>query len=339
MIRTISVDQAPQGWDVLIGPRLLDCAGERLAPLTPSGRIAVVTDRDVADHHGERLAAALEAGGLAVDLAVAPPGVSPQSWTPDFEAGAGDLVALFGGGAVEALAPAIAPTLARGASLVRIPTTLRSQVACVIDHGGPPARMVLADLDVLATLAPPQVRAGWAEALKYALAADPRLASWIEASLGEILALKTPALGHLVGGCIQIGMEVIGTPARRDAVADLGRAFARVLRAEAGEAHLGAAEATALGCAIAYRISVALGLCPVDDAERATWNLAAVQLPVRLEEVEGGPFAADRLIAALRAPDGGLHLVLVRGIGKAFLAADVDPDILHDCLIAEGTLP
>jgi 3-dehydroquinate synthase len=53
--------------------------------------------------------------------------------------------------------------------------------------------------------------------------------------------------------------------------------------------------------------------------------------------------SADRLLALMRqdkkAEGGGLTLILVRGVGRAFVATDVDPARLREFLISEGALP
>ena len=40
-----------------------------------------------------------------------------------------------------------------------------------------------------------------------------------------------------------------------------------------------------------------------------------------------------------KAEAGRLSLILVRGVGRAFRATDVDPGRLRDFLISEGALP
>ena len=61
MIRTVPVGLGERAYDVVIGPGLIDRAGERIAPvLGKRKRVAIVTDTIVGEHHGERLAASLE---------------------------------------------------------------------------------------------------------------------------------------------------------------------------------------------------------------------------------------------------------------------------------------
>ena len=315
MIRTVAVGAGAGAYEVLIGPRLLDRAGDRLAPLAPGGRIAVLTEPNVADHHGERLAAALEAGGLSVELLVG-------DVAPTLELGAGNLVAVFGGGRLAAQETRLAGPLASGAALVRIPTTLRSQVRCAGARDGR-TRAVLADLDVLATLPPEATRAGYAEILRVALAADARLFNWLEAHGQCVRQLKAPELAHAVAACVEA--HAAGRPGL-----DLGRAFADALHAQG----VPEAEALSVGLALTFRLSVVLGLCSPDAAERATWNIAAAGLPVRLEELAEVEFTAASLAGGLKG-----DLTLARGIGEAAPGQALDPAVLDDFLVAEGAVP
>lgn len=315
MIRTVAVGAGASAYEVLIGPRLLDRAGDRLAPLAPRGRIAVITEPNVADHHGERLAAALEAGGLSVELLVG-------DAAPTLDLGEGDLVALFGGGRLAGPEARIDAALAAGAALVRFPTTLRAQVRCAGVQDGR-TRAVLADLDVLATLPPEATRAGYAEIIRVGLAADARLFNWLEAHGQCVRQLKAPELAHAVAAGVEA--QAAGRPGL-----DLGRAFAEVLQAHGASE----AEALSVGLALTFRLSVVLGLCSPDTAERATWNIAAAGLPVRLEELGRGDLSARALGEGLRG-----EVTLARGVGEAAPAQTVDPATISAFLAAEGAVP
>ena len=64
---------------------------------------------------------------------------------------------------------------------------------------------------------------------------------------------------------------------------------------------------------------------------------------MRLADVAGGPFSADRLIAHMvqdkKAEGGRLTLVLARALGEAFVAKNVDAGPLRQFLIQEGATP
>jgi 3-dehydroquinate synthase len=369
MSRSIAVGLGARAYEVLIGPGLLDRAGPLLAPFLPRRRTVIVTDAHVAQHHGERLAAALESGGIAVDMIVLPPGEGSKSFEGlaslsdqllALELDRGDVITAFGGGVVGDLAGFAAAVYKRGIDFVQVPTTLLAQVDSSV--GGKTAidtprgknligafhqpRLVLADLDVLATLPPREVHAGYAEIIKYGLLGDAGFFAWLEQHGPDVTALRVGALAEAVARSVEIKAEIVAEDERergRRALLNLGHTFAHALEAETGYGEtLLHGEAVGAGCALAFRFSAALGHCDPAEAARAERAIAAGGLPTRLDQIAGAPFAVDRLVAHMaqdkKAEAGRLTFVLARAIGDAFVAKGVDADAVRAFLIAEGAL-
>ncbi|MFN3513173.1 MAG: 3-dehydroquinate synthase [Phenylobacterium sp.] len=370
MIRTVRVGLQARGYDVLIGSGLLDQAGGRIAPLLKRGRTAVVSDTRVWALHGARLAASLEAAGVAVSPVLVPPGEQTKSWEGlaevcdrllALELDRGDLIVAFGGGVVGDLAGFAAAIYKRGIDFVQIPTTLLAQVDSSV--GGKTAidtprgknligafhqpRLVLADLDVLSTLSDREMRAGYAEVIKYGLLGDFEFFGWLEAHGPAVLARDPQALAHAVARSVEMKAEIVAEDekeAGRRALLNLGHTFGHALEAETGygEALLHG-EAVAAGSAIAFRFSASQGLCAGQDAARAEAAIAAAGLPTGLGAVADKPFAADALVRHMaqdkKAEGGKLTFVLARGLGETFVAKDVNPETVRRFLIAEGALP
>ena len=77
------------------------------------------------------------------------------------------------------------------------------------------------------------------------------------------------------------------------------------------------------------------------DAERAVRHLAAVGLPTHVRDVPAVQTNADALMALIaqdkKVRRGKLTFILVRGIGQAFVAPDVDPAEVRDFLAQKLT--
>ncbi|HEX4196859.1 MAG TPA: 3-dehydroquinate synthase [Caulobacteraceae bacterium] len=370
MSRAITVGLEGRAYEVVIGPGLIDAAGERVAPFLKNGRTAVVADETVAALHGERLMASLAAAGLKASLIAIPPGEGSKSFA-GLEAlldrllglglDRGDLIVAFGGGVVGDLAGFAAAIYKRGADFVQIPTTLLAQVDSSV--GGKTAidtphgknlvgafhqpRLVLADLDVLTTLPDREVRCGYAEVIKYGMLGDADFFAWLEADGAAVLAREPAALTQAIGRSVEMKAQIVEEDEReqgRRALLNLGHTFGHALETEVGFGDvLLHGEAVALGCAQAFRFSAAQGLCLPADAARVEAALAAAGLPVRLAQARNAPFEAAALIAHMaqdkKAQAGRLTLILARRIGEAFVARDVDPAALRDFLIEEGAAP
>ena len=199
----------------------------------------------------------------------------------------------------------------------------------------------------MATLPEREMRAGYAEVLKYGLLGDRDFFETLERDAGRVLAHDPAALAHAVAHSVAMKAEIVGEDAReagRRALLNLGHTFGHALEAETGFGEgLLHGEAVALGCAIAFRFSAAQGLCRPEDARRAEQAIAAAGLPILLDQAPGAPFSADRLIDHMRQDkksDGGaLVFVLAHGIAQAFVARGVDPAHVRDHLIKEGARP
>jgi 3-dehydroquinate synthase len=366
-MRTIPVGLGARSYDVLVGPGLIGRAGELMKPLLARGRTAVVCDATVERLHGAELKASLKAQGILSDWIVMPPGEGTKSWQGLAEVSdrllslgldRGDVITAFGGGVIGDLTGFAASIYKRGVDFIQIPTTLLAQVDSSV--GGKTAidtprgknligafhqpRLVLADLDVLGTLSDREMRAGYAEIIKYGLLGDFAFFEWLEAHGPAVLRRQPEALGHAVARSVEMKAEIVGADekeAAARALLNLGHTFGHALEAETGYGEtLLHGEGVAVGCAQAFRFSAALGHCTAQDAQRAEAAIAASGLPVRLSQVKGGPFAAERLIQHMgqdkKAEGGRLTFVLAKALGEAFVAKGVDAEAVRAFLISEG---
>jgi 3-dehydroquinate synthase len=369
-VRTIEVAGAGfRSYEVTIGEGLIAGAGTRLAPLLKSKRTAVVADETTARLFGPALEGSLESARIESSLIVVPPGEASKSFAGlervcdallALDLDRSDVIVALGGGVVGDLAGFAAAILKRGVDFVQVPTTLLAQVDSSV--GGKTAidtprgknligafwqpRLVLCDLGALDTLADRELRAGYAEVLKYGLLGDRAFFEWLEKAGAAVLAREPEQLGAAVARSVEMKAEIVGQDAResdRRALLNLGHTFGHALEAEAGFGDLLLhGEAVALGCCMAFRMSAALGLCSASDAKRVEDAAADAGLPTRLSEVRGGPFSAGKLLAHMRqdkkARGGELVLVLVRGIGEAFVAKGVEASQVLNHFQEEGAL-
>jgi 3-dehydroquinate synthase len=367
MSRSVPVGLGARAYDVVIGPGLLAEAGRRIAPLARRKRLAVVSDETVWGLHGAALTASLEGAGLAAHPLIVAPGEQTKSFEGladvldrllALELDRGDVVVAFGGGVVGDLTGFAAAIYKRGIDFVQIPTTLLAQVDSSV--GGKTAidtprgknlvgafhqpRLVLADLDVLSTLPDREMRAGYAEVVKYGLLGDFGFFEWLETHSAAVLAREPDALARAVIRSVEMKAEIVAEDEKeqgRRALLNLGHTFGHALEAETGYgAALLHGEAVAAGQALAFRFSAAQGLCAGQDAARATAAIAGAGLPTRLDEIPGHPFDAARLVRHMaqdkKAEAGQLTFVLVRALGDAFVAKNVDAEAVRRFLIAEG---
>ncbi|NCO21861.1 MAG: iron-containing alcohol dehydrogenase, partial [Rhodobacterales bacterium] len=137
MMVDVRVDLGARSYDVRIGAGLIAAAGAHIAPLLHRGRVAVLTDENVARAHLDDLRAGLAAAGIDMVALALPAGESTKGW-PQFcravewlleqKVERRDVVVALGGGVIGDLAGFAAAVLRRGVRFVQIPTSLLAQV-------------------------------------------------------------------------------------------------------------------------------------------------------------------------------------------------------------------
>lgn len=349
-MRRIEVGLGDRSYPILIGEGLLDRAEELLAPFARNGRLVVVTDSNVWRLHGEAIAAP----GLELLPIILPQGEEAKSWPAltglvdrllELGIERSDHILAFGGGAIGDVTGFAAAIVKRGCSYVQIPTTLLAQVDSSV--GGKTAinaaagknlvgafhqpAAVLIDPATLDTLPERELRAGYAEVVKYGLIGDPGFFAWCDANAEALIGGDRAAQLHAIGTSVRAKAAIVGEDERetsgKRALLNLGHTFGHAIEAETGIGEgLLHGEAVALGMALAFRFSAQRGLCAPGDAQRVEAHLRRVGLPVTLGEAgiaKGGGLIAHMLHDKKRI-DGRLAFILVRGIGQAFVDKDVD---------------
>lgn len=347
----LEVALGDRAYPILIGAGLLERAGEWIKPLLKGRRrVVAVTDSTVGPLHLPRLTAGLAASGITVDAVTVPAGEGSKSWAGiadlvdrllDLRVDRGTLLLALGGGVIGDLVGFAASITMRGVDFVQIPTTLLAQVDSSV--GGKTGintkagknlvgsfhqpRLVLADMDCIATLPLRELRAGYAEIVKHTVLGDAAMFAWLEAGGGAaLLAGDRDALAKAVRHSCETKAAIVAADEREGgqrALLNLGHTFGHALEAETGFSDtLLHGEAVAIGMVQALDLSVRLGLCQAADKDRLVAHLVACGLPVD-QKACGGPFDPATLVAHMRldkkAKDGELTFVLCTGLGSAIV--------------------
>jgi 3-dehydroquinate synthase len=362
--RRVRVELGARSYDVVIGSGLLGRAGGLLAPLLDAKRrVVVIADATVATLHLDRLRAGL--GRNTLDVIAVPGGEATKSWA-QLEQLVDRLLALtidrntlllaLGGGVIGDLAGFTAAILLRGLDFVQLPTTLLAQVDSSV--GGKTGintaagknlvgsfhqpRLVLADIDCLATLPPRELRAGYAEMVKHAAIADRPMFEWFERHGGGVLGGDAEARAIAVEHSCVTKARIVGADEREGGVRaqlNFGHTFGHALEAETGFGdRLLHGEAVGLGMVLAMRLSERVLGCPADDTARLAAHLHASGLPTRLGEIAGPRIETRAAIAHMaldkKARAGRPSFILARRIGEVCQVNDVDPALVEAAFAA-----
>jgi 3-dehydroquinate synthase len=331
-------------YPVLVVSKLEPALSTLISELAPSG-VLLVTDRNVAALHLDPVRAVL--GDATVE--VTEPGEDSKSpgglarlWAACRDAGLDrdGLVVALGGGVVGDLAGLAAATYMRGVRVVHLPTTLLAQVDSAI--GGKTAinlgaknlvgafhqpAGVIADVSVLATLPPREVRSGLGEVWKTGILAGEPLLTQLETDAQALVGLDPDALTPTIVACLQHKAQVVARDEREAgerALLNLGHTLGHAAEVALGVSH---GEAVAIGGVFACRLAQRLGRLDAAHADRFEALAAALTLPTR----PAAPLDADALWALIardkKARAGRVRWVLPRGDRGAEVHCEVTGDV------------
>jgi 3-dehydroquinate synthase len=355
----IPVALAGRPYDVVIEEGLLGHLAQAAAPFLKGyaggRRVPFVADTNTHRLYSVSVEANLAAHGITPDWFVVAPGEDAKTWGVlerlcDWLLALGitrkDHVFALGGGVVGDLVGFACAIMKRGCGFVQLPTTLLAQVDSSV--GGKTAintaagknligafhqpSLVLIDPLVLATLPDREMRAGYAEVLKYGLLGDAAFFAWLEANGTKVLAREPAALEHAIATSIAMKARIVAADERETedlrALLNLGHTFGHALEAETGFSdRLLHGEAVALGMVLAARYSARRGEISAADAERAAGAIALAGLPASLAALGltcDGAALVDHMRHDKKAEATTLPFLLLRSLGEAYVARDVD---------------
>lgn len=340
-------------YDILIGEDLLPELGALIRERLGQRRCVVITDETVGALYLKEVEESLRRIGHTVLPGILmKPGENAKSLLGIHELmnrlfermiDRGTLLVVLGGGVIGDLGGFAASIALRGIDFVQVPTTLLAQVDSSV--GGKTGinslfgkntigtfyqpRLVVADVETLSSLPAREIRAGYAETVKYGLLFDPTFFGWCEKNGATLIGGDKAARIEAVKKSCSHKAQVVADDEResgRRALLNLGHTFAHPLESATNYSdRLLHGEAVAIGTLMAFDLSARMGLCPASDVDIVHAHFEAVGLPVRPPEID---FGIDDLMALMaqdkKARDGTLTLILARGIGKGFIAKNVD---------------
>ena len=351
-MQTLTVALGSRSYPIHIGVDLLQQTALITAHLAQK-RVAVITNTTVAPLYLDALTAGLVANGVAVVPIILPDGEQYKTWetlNSIFDALLSHhcerkttLIAL-GGGVIGDLTGYAAASYLRGVPFIQIPTTLLAQVDSSV--GGKTGinhplgknmigafyqpQLVLADIRSLATLPARELSAGLAEVIKYGLIYDVGFFTWLEDNIAKLRALDEDSIAYAVYRSCAIKAEVVAQDEREAglrALLNLGHTFGHAIESGMGYGNWLHGEAVAAGTVLAADLSHRMGLLSEAEVERIRALYRRAGLPDSAPALGVEKYVQfmglDKKVEA-----GRIHFVLLRGIGAAFVSAEVtDADL------------
>lgn len=354
--RRLCVELGARRYPIHIGPGLIE--HDDWPTMIRGKHVLVISDENVAPHYLPRVLARL--GGKSVASFVLPPGESEKTLArfgealgalAQIKANRDATVVALGGGVVGDLAGFAAACWMRGIAFVQLPTTLLAMVDSSV--GGKTAvdlpqgknlvgafhqpAAVIADTDVLATLPARELSAGLAEVVKYGALGDPDFFAWLETHAEALMARDPAAITEAIDRSCRHKAAIVArdeTEQGDRALLNFGHTFGHALETADAYGNLLHGEAVAVGMVLAARLSTQLDLAPAQDGERLAALLQRMNLPVAIPSGSDPVRLLDLMRLDKKNLSGRLRLILWHGLGRAFIAPDVDEAAVLESLHA-----
>lgn len=354
----IPVGLGDRSYDITIGKGIIGQADHILAPFITGRKVIILADTAIAMPWLNQLETVLAQIATCHSITTSG-GEAAKSFTRyaelmnmvlDLGIDRHTVIMAVGGGVIGDLAGFMAASLLRGLDFIQIPTTLLAQVdSSVGGKTGINARAgknlvgafhqpkaVLIDTACLNTLDPREMRAGYAEVVKYGLLGDAVFFDWLDKHGSAILEQEPDMLAECIARCCQAKADIVAADEREAglrALLNLGHTFAHAFEAEAGyDGRLLHGEAVAAGICHAFALSRRMGLTDGQSCHRVANHLASHGLPCWRGDLHDVVAHADshqlieHMIKDKKTTNGQLNFVLVRGIGDAFVKKNVAYD-------------
>jgi len=259
-------------------------------------------------------------------------------------------VIALGGGVVGDMTGFAAACYRRGIPFIQVPTTVLAQVDSSV--GGKTAinhphgknmigafyqpRLVWVDPEVLHTLAAREIRAGIAEAVKYGLIRDAAFFDWMCAHMQAAINLDPAVISTMIHTCCQHKAEVVmqdETEQGMRALLNLGHTFGHAIESMTRYTIYLHGEAVVLGTLLAARLSEQTGHAPVGTEDRIAACYQQAGLALTIPDFDVAMWL-DAMGHDKKNNGVQIRYILLRGIGDAFIAEDIQPDSISRLMVS-----
>jgi 3-dehydroquinate synthase len=356
ILQALRVELGDRSYPIHIGHKVL--TADLLRPYIKGKQVMIVSNDVVAPLYLSALQAALPS--FKVDVTILPDGEAYKdlehlnlifnNLLEKKHNRTTTLIAL-GGGVVGDMTGFAAASYQRGVNFIQIPTTLLSQVDSSV--GGKTGvnhplgknmigafyqpQLVVADIDVFATLPDRELSAGLAEVIKYGLIYDQQFFIWLEQNIDLLMAKDSDALSYAIYRSCEIKAEVVAQDEKESGIRawlNLGHTFGHAIETHEGYGNWLHGEAVAAGTMMAVSLSAKLGWLTDADKQRIERLFIKANLPVTSPQGMTAASFMELMSVDKKVIDGELRLVLLETIGRAVVTSDYPSVMLQDVLQA-----
>ncbi|SUZ54443.1 uncharacterized protein METZ01_LOCUS7297 [marine metagenome] len=367
--RKVKVNLGEKSYHIHIGKNIVDLLPEIISPSVTRKKIFLVSDEAVGSTILPRVRKILEDAGFELSIILVPSGEKSKSFEQlqillsellDNNIERRDIVIALGGGVIGDLVGFASSILYRGINFIQIPTTLLAQVDSSI--GGKTAinvkqgknlvgsfhqpKIVVADVNFLSTLSLREVKAGFAEIIKYAVLGNRAFFDWLNENSKKLLKLDTESLIHAIETSCKMKAKIVkedeyeqGKRVLLNLGHTFGHAFEKSVNTNGDGISILHGEAIGIGICLAAKLSEDFEESNIEDSIAIEKLVTDFGLPTNILDISKN-LKISEVIKFMKhdkkRSDDKNTLILLKGIGRAFIHNDVKDEDLARFLNNQG---
>ena len=345
-LKRIHVGLNANPYDIFVRPKLLDDLPAKVEKFVARRKVLMVTDSNVNELHGAKIATLLDVVASKVSIAEFPAGEPSKTLSTlqslydecvSNELDRSSVVVALGGGVVGDVAGFLAATFMRGIDFIQIPTSILAMVDSSV--GGKtgvdlPAgknlvgafwqpKIVIIDPEFLRTLPKREFKCGLAEVVKYGMIMDEGFFTFLEQNVNALNSMDMDCLTTTIARCCELKTDIVLKDEREEsglrAILNYGHTFAHAIEAALGFDKINHGEAVAVGMCMAANLAVEDARLDTAAELRQENLLRDLSLPCSVDGV-----SPSEIHAAMRhdkkVVDGRVRFVLPDTIGAVTLS-------------------
>jgi 3-dehydroquinate synthase len=357
-LEKLRVELAERSYEIAIGSGTLKALGEHLRGLSPSPRLAIISNPTVHGLYGEPLESSLKASGFEPVTIIVPDGEEYKSllWVEyiygemlGHRLDRKSAVVALGGGVVGDMAGFAASTYMRGIAYVQVPTTLLAQVDSSV--GGKTGvnhplgknmigtfwqpSLVWIDADTLRSLPRREFLAGLSEVIKYGVIWDREFFGYLGKHREDIMKLEPRTLIGIIKRSCEIKAEVVSRDEREAglrAILNYGHTIGHAVETATAYTRYLHGEAVAMGMCAEAELARTLGITDSEQVALIKGLIDSYGLPSEMP----ADMDTEALMGAMeldkKALAGTLRFTLPEKVGKVRVNEPVDREKVRAAL-------
>lgn len=365
--KDINIDLKDRSYKISINGNIEDVLFSVVSKIITRPKVFIVTDENVAGFVLPTIRKILDDGGIETHVVIIPSGEKSKSFYQleslikellNLKIERQDTLIALGGGVIGDIVGFTASLIFRGIDFIQVPTTLLSQVDSSV--GGKTAinmsegknlvgsfyqpKAVIADVSLLSTLPNKEIISGYAEVIKYAVLGNKSFFEWLEINQKELLDLNTDLLIETVAISCKMKAQIVEEDEQEKgsrALLNLGHTFGHAIESKMNNigSNILHGEAVGLGMCLSAQFSNKLDFCSDNDVEKIIKIIKDFGIPSNYSDLNTD-IKANEIIDIFardkKRKDDKNTLILLNGIGKAFIEEGVKDTDINDFLISVG---